>query len=267
MTMIPFNHKSELRMATRFLDLERGTESHMPASTHRLQIPFEIAANEGLISPNDDQNRIEVSIDKSVAWISAIRNGEAARGAFPLSAILETDTAIGGTAGTCARAVTLAVFKANVDLAGRAFPGTTLLDPRRPSEWAKLLRQPALSGSEISADDIPPAPGVYTFIRRGEILYVGAANSLRSRIWGNHMSEGISMGGSAYRRNVTELFGTATAADIKERRYKTTERDAKHVTYWTHQSSIKWRACESREAAVDLERRLKAEWMPPLTKR
>jgi hypothetical protein len=75
------------------------------------------------------------------------------------------------------------------------------------------------------------------------------------------------MTNSALRRNVAELFGIASANDIKEGRYRPTAEDAQRVSDWIRACEIAWIECDSEQAAIDLEDAMKLEWMPPLTKR
>jgi hypothetical protein len=75
------------------------------------------------------------------------------------------------------------------------------------------------------------------------------------------------MTGSALRRNVAELLGIASARDIKQRLFEPTPEDAARVVAWIDECEITWIACADSVEASNLERALKAEWKPPLTKR
>jgi hypothetical protein len=75
------------------------------------------------------------------------------------------------------------------------------------------------------------------------------------------------MTGSALRRNVAEHLGIALAATIKKRQYSPTIEDAARVTAWIDGCEIAWAECGSPTQAEDLERDMKREWRPPLTKR
>jgi hypothetical protein len=122
----------------------------------------------------------------------------------------------------------------------------------------------------LRADDLPAtSPGVYALFRDGEPVYVGVAEkqSLRGRVWGSHRGRGVSMTGSALRRNMLEHLGIATASAVKKRLYRPTTSDAAAVVAWIDGCEIAWIACGSPAEALDLERRLKAEYLPPLTRR
>jgi hypothetical protein len=133
-----------------------------------------------------------------------------------------------------------------------------------------MSTRPRVSMRDLRAEDLPdPRPGVYALYRGGKAVYVGLAEkqSLRGRIWGSHRGRGVSMTGSALRRNVAEHLGIAEAADIKKRLYKPLPADAARVVAWIDGCEITWIACGSPQEAHDLERDMKSEWMPPLTKR
>jgi hypothetical protein len=74
------------------------------------------------------------------------------------------------------------------------------------------------------------------------------------------------MGTSALRRNVAEHLGIATANDIKEKHYGVSAEEAKRVRTWLDRCEIAWRKCATEAAAVKLEKAMKREYMPPLTK-
>ena len=133
-------------------------------------------------------------------------------------------------------------------------------------EWATLLREPSWLVSELVPSAIPTKPGVYTLLRGNKPVYVGKADSLLTRL-SAHRSRGVSMTNSALRRNVAEHLGIASSADIKDRRYVPTTQETLSVTEWIRQGSFKWLVCPTKAEAKSLEDRLKAEWMPPLTKR
>ena len=136
--------------------------------------------------------------------------------------------------------------------------------------WTEMNARPKISIAVLRADDLPdPEPGVYAIYRNGRPMYVGLAEkqSLRGRFWGSHRGRGVSMTGSALRRNVAEHLAIASAADIKARRYAPTPHDAARVVAFIDGCEVAWIACATPAEARLLETRIKAEWMPPLTKR
>lgn len=119
----------------------------------------------------------------------------------------------------------------------------------------------------LAAAQIPEDPGVYALYRGGTPMYVGKATSLRDRVWKNHSGRGPVMTSSAMRRNVAEYLGIASAADIKARRYQPTPEQVAAVRTWLDGCEIAWRTCPTARAANALEDDMKAEHLPPLTKR
>jgi hypothetical protein len=87
---------------------------------------------------------------------------------------------------------------------------------------------------ELKKADIDDQPGVYAVYRGGHPVYVGLAEkqSLRDRIWKNHSGRGAVMTGSAFRRNVAEHLGIASARDIKNRAYQPTPSEVARVRKW-----------------------------------
>jgi hypothetical protein len=127
--------------------------------------------------------------------------------------------------------------------------------------------QPRLRALDLASTDVPLDPGVYAWYRRGRAAYVGKADCLRDRAWKNHMGQSATMGTSAFRRNVAKALGFGSSADIKAKRVRLAPDELAAVRAWILACSVAWVACPTKAAAVSLEARMKAEWMPPLTKR
>lgn len=127
--------------------------------------------------------------------------------------------------------------------------------------------QPHRSMAKLGAADVPSAPGVYALYRDHRPVYVGKAGSLRDRVWGNHSGRGTSLTGSALRRNVAEHLRISTATAIKKGEYRPTHEDVARVRDWLDGCEVAWMVTDSEPAAVALERALKAEHKPLLTKR
>jgi excinuclease UvrABC nuclease subunit len=126
---------------------------------------------------------------------------------------------------------------------------------------------PRRSLAELTKADLPLDAGVYAIYREGEPIYVGKASCLQNRVWKNHSGRGQVMTGSAFRRNVAEQLGIASAGDIKARRYQPTPGELAQIRAWIDACEVAWVTCASESEAVALEDRMKDEWMPPLTKR
>jgi hypothetical protein len=61
--------------------------------------------------------------------------------------------------------------------------------------------------------------------------------------------------------------GIAPSAAIKAQRYRLTSDELGALRAWLDGCDITWRECEDDGAAHDLEAAMKAEFLPPLTKR
>jgi hypothetical protein len=126
--------------------------------------------------------------------------------------------------------------------------------------------RPRIPMASLRADDLPDD---YALYRDGEPMYVGLAEkqSLRGRFWGSHRGRGVSMTGSALRRNVAECLGIASARAIKKREYRPTPEDARRVAEWIDGCEVAWIACATPKDAKNLERDMKDEAKPSLTQR
>jgi len=144
---------------------------------------------------------------------------------------------------------------------------TSGMPERRTPLWDEMDARLRRRLDTLRRRDVPTTPGVYALYRNGDAQYVGKASSLRTRFWGKHMGRGASMTGSALRRNVTDLLGIASAADIKARRYLPTADDAARVVAWIRACEVAWIETPTPADALDLEDAMKAEKLPPLTKR
>lgn len=115
--------------------------------------------------------------------------------------------------------------------------------------------------------DIPADPGVYAWYENNRPVYVGKGDRLRDRVWSCHMGRGARMRNSAFRRNVAEALGIAGAKAIYDGDYAVSAAELELINHRVGQCSVAWITCDEIASAKDLERRMKAEWMPPLTKR
>jgi hypothetical protein len=68
-----------------------------------------------------------------------------------------------------------------------------------------FLEQPLHRTTDLTSSDIPLAPGVYAWYRRGALFYVGETRrGLRSRLWSNHLRGNAR--GSTLRNKVAKAF-------------------------------------------------------------
>ena len=144
----------------------------------------------------------------------------------------------------------------------------TTAAPTAPAPlWAAMHARRRLQAATLSRADIPLDAGVYAWYETGLVVYVGKAVSLLKRIWLCHLAESPSMGNSALRRNAAEDLGFGTAARIKNRSYRLTPAQLSAVNARVRSWSVAWVVCASPRAARDLEKAMKNEWRPRLTKR
>jgi hypothetical protein len=139
--------------------------------------------------------------------------------------------------------------------------------PARTVTWADANAAPRHRPVDLIRRDVPVDPGVYVWYRRGRAIYVGKADSLVERVWGDHLGQRRSIGGSAFRRNVAEHLGFGTPADIKVGRVRLTPEQLAAVRAWIMGCRVAWLTRRSIAAARLAEIQLKTEWTPPLTKR
>lgn len=130
--------------------------------------------------------------------------------------------------------------------------------------------QPRHAAGQLSRRDVPTAPGVYAWYRDGKPIYSGRAigkRGLQERIWGNHLKTGHDLSRSSFRRNVCEHLGIAPTSKTTIRPTVMTAADVEPLNRWIGGCEVAWIECDSPSEAETLERRLHAEWMPPLSRR
>lgn len=132
--------------------------------------------------------------------------------------------------------------------------------------WGAMNARPRRSPRDLVKADIPTDPGVYAWYRDGDAIYVGKADVLQRRLWSNHLGRGRVMTGSAFRRNVAQLLGIATASEIKRRNYQPTDDEVRAVRDFIEGCEVAWIVCDSSQTASKLESDMKDECRPPLTK-
>lgn len=119
----------------------------------------------------------------------------------------------------------------------------------------------------LTRDVVPDEPGVYAWYRDEQRMYVGKADSLRERVWGNHLGRSRALTSSAFRRNVAEHLGLGTSAELKVRAIELTDAQLDAVRAWIASCGVSWLVCATGADALALETALKAEFKPELTKR
>ncbi len=131
--------------------------------------------------------------------------------------------------------------------------------------WARMNAQPRRNAGQLCAFEVPDTPGIYALYHCDKPVYVGKGNRLTRRL-AQHLSQGSCMTNSALRRNVAEHLGISHPALIKSRLYEPTEEELARVRGFIEECQFAWVTCNSAGEALILERAIKSEWRPPLTK-
>lgn len=133
--------------------------------------------------------------------------------------------------------------------------------------WDRIDAEPRRLATELAKRDLPTTAGVYAWYRGGRAVYVGKGDELQDRVWRRHMGQSRSLHTSSFRRNVAELLGFGLADDIYRKRVRLTDEQRADVRAWILTCSVAWIECPTSADARRLETNIKAEWLPPLTKR
>ena len=132
--------------------------------------------------------------------------------------------------------------------------------------WDEMDRRQRVPIGDLNRQGIPERPGVYAMYHGGKRIYVGKAGNLQNRIWKAHCGQSKGLSNSAFRRNVAEHFGLATAAEIKKGLYRLTPEELARVRAFIESCEIAWITRRDEPEAVALEIAMKTESLPPLTK-
>lgn len=129
-----------------------------------------------------------------------------------------------------------------------------------------MNRRPRKAATALTKCDIPDDPGVYAWYRDERPVYVGETGSLQTRIWKRHLGRGRVMSGSALRRDVAARLGISTPALIKRGGYQPAPDELRAIRAFIEECDVAWLVKTSKEEAVDLEKRMRREWLPPLNR-
>ena len=133
--------------------------------------------------------------------------------------------------------------------------------------WARMNFQKRWSPATLRTARVPTGPGVYAWYRAGIPVYVGKAASLKRRLVTEHCDTRCDLSRSAFRRNVGEMLGIATMAQMKARPSVLSASQVAPVSAWIDACEAAWIECDTEADAKHLEDEMKAEWKPTLTKR
>jgi hypothetical protein len=87
----------------------------------------------------------------------------------------------------------------------------------------------------------------------GKRIYIGKAGNLQNRIWKAHCGQSKGLNNSAFRRNVAEQVGPATAAEIKKGLYRLTPEELARVRAFIESYEIAWITARVSAEAVALK--------------
>jgi hypothetical protein len=139
--------------------------------------------------------------------------------------------------------------------------------PPTAGEWGALLSAPTIPVRELARAQVPDEPGVCLWRHDGQAVYVGMATRLRGRAWSKHLGAGVSLSGSSLRRNVCELlFDIPPNITGRPTKQKVTPVQARAIRDWLLMCELSWLPCATVVAADQLERRLRAAFLPPLNR-
>lgn len=94
--------------------------------------------------------------------------------------------------------------------------------------WKRMNAEVRRDPAALRRADLPIDPGVYAWYRRGRAVYVGKGDSLAVRL-SCHLSKGRSLANSAFRRNVAQHLGIASARAIYLGEYVPTDDDLRRI--------------------------------------
>lgn len=132
-------------------------------------------------------------------------------------------------------------------------------------EWRLLAAAVEHDPDTTARSALPEGPGVYLWRHAGRIVYVGKADSLRTRL-STHRGRGESMAGSSLRRNVAALLYGIEPKVTGKGRERATPEQAAAVASWIRSSTVAWVECDSSADAGELEKQLRSQWLPPLNR-
>jgi len=125
-------------------------------------------------------------------------------------------------------------------------------------------------GADLSKLDVPTAPGVYAWYRDGVAIYSGRAigkMGLQGRTWGNHLKTGADFLAHRFAGTCASTSAFAPTSTTTIRPTLMTDADVPPVNAWIRECWLAWIVFPVDAEAVDFEKALHAEWLPPLSKR
>ena len=142
-------------------------------------------------------------------------------------------------------------------MAGKKGPG---------NKWEEALSRVNPRKLPIPPGDVPVASGVYIWFREGQPIYVGkalGADGLRGRLKA-HFAHSTDFSRSTFRASIAAAQLGLPRSVVRQRPSVMTPDQTAVANQWLAQCEVGWIVCASGMEAENLERALRAEWLPPL---
>jgi hypothetical protein len=111
------------------------------------------------------------------------------------------------------------------------------------SAWQEYMMRPRPARSAMRARRVRA-------LFDAQAVYVGKGKSLRQRVWTNHRGKGQSLRSSAFRRNVAEHLGIASANAIETGLYRPTPEEVRRVWEWLERCDVAWATSQTETEAI-----------------
>lgn len=130
-------------------------------------------------------------------------------------------------------------------------------------EWRDLLSKPRRLAARLERADIPTSPGVYSWFRGSQCVYLGKASNLRSRL-STHLSTSLDLSRSTFRSWVAVRELGLTREYTRRRPTVMTAGQVAVVNSWLRECDLAWITTLTKEDSVSLESAFLTAWRPPI---
>ena len=139
-------------------------------------------------------------------------------------------------------------------------------DDAQVDRWEQMRLAPRRPARDVVLREVPAAPGVYTWWRDGDPVYVGEAKvSLRRRLR-DHLKTSDDLSRSTLRRSAALAELGIPRSESAARPTRVSQANADFVSAWLRGCEVAWVECVSGAEAHALEAALRAESLPPLNR-
>lgn len=136
----------------------------------------------------------------------------------------------------------------------------------RAIDWADIVAAPRHANASLRRSEIPFSPGVYTWFKGSECVYLGVATNLRQRL-SAHRGRSADLSRSTLRASVAVMLTGATRKEARSRPSVMTSAQITGVNAWFDEAEVAWLESATADDARDVERRLLGSWLPSLNLR